>query len=425
MLVDFELMKKQSAKAQKPDPSKPIFSSFSHHLTLPEDLCVVPPTSTEPYITFSGPYNDIEGDCIDIPGLVSAMSVTTYPHFHFNTYREGTPICDYFHYEAYSDHTIIVLTDGCNWGIKSWLAARNASIMFSKFLRENIGSANTAQKVGLLLLYALEEAHKYIITKSHDIWSVGQTTVLAGVLLKKTKEMESIGKLTGDHVFISLSLGDCKSYFYSALANEFEDLSLIFRQDSLDAMDPGGRIGPYQHDGSPDLRNLSLSYTVCSDDDMFLICSDGVHDNLDPQCLGLDPSSCGLSSWAGRDGGCDPEIAMSAKLKFTNRWLHNHLIPPSGAPTPYHTVRVLCDHAMELTAKGREEMELNSERRQSADTTAFPGKMDHTTCLVFYARFPKEKFGQMTPALDSSVTEKGSWWKAEMMKQELSSSSST
>ena len=420
LLVDFELMKKQSAKAQKPDPTKPIFSSFTHHLTLPESLLVLPPpSSAEPLAVFCGPHNDVDGDCVDVPGLASAMSATTYPHFHFNAYREGTPICDYFHYEAYSDHTIVVLTDGCNWGLKSWLAARNATATFAKFVRENLSTATTAQRVGLVLLHALEEAHKQVIAKSHDIWSVGQTTLLAGVMLRKVSEGEvGGGRLGGDRVFISLSLGDCKSYLYSALANEFEDLSLIFRQDSLDAMDPGGRIGPFQHDGSPDLRNLSLSYTVCSADDMFVVCSDGVHDNLDPQCLGLDPAACGLSSWAGRDGGGDPEAVMAAKLKFTNRWLHDHLIPHSGAPTPFHIVRVLCNHAMELTAKGREEMEANSERRQSADTTVFPGKMDHTTCLVFYARFPKEKVGALTPSLEHCVTEKGSWWKAEVGKQE-------
>ena len=48
--------------------------------------------------------------------------------------------------------------------------------------------------------------------------------------------------------------------------------------------DPGGRLGPYiGPKGGPDLRNLGLFMTLCEQDSLVFILSDGVHDNLDPE----------------------------------------------------------------------------------------------------------------------------------------------
>ena len=238
VLVDFELMKKPT-RALKPDATKPVFTSgFTHHYTLPDDIPLKGKSSFRMLGCLSGPYDDVDGDGGVMPGYCAARSLTTYPHFSFNEFREGTPICDFYHYEAYEDCLIVVLADGCNWGLKSWLAARNAVMTFAHEIRENISTDGSAQSVGLELLKALQEAHRNVIAKSHDIWSVGQTTLLGGVLLAKKGDDAGFGKKS-DRVFVSLSLGDCKSYYYSSVTKEFEDLSLMYRSDSLDAMDPG------------------------------------------------------------------------------------------------------------------------------------------------------------------------------------------
>jgi serine phosphatase RsbU (regulator of sigma subunit) len=41
--------------------------------------------------------------------------------------------------------------------------------------------------------------------------------------------------------------------------------------------------------GEPDLRNLGLYLVPCHDDDVIILMTDGIHDNLDPQHLGLKP----------------------------------------------------------------------------------------------------------------------------------------
>lgn len=48
--------------------------------------------------------------------------------------------------------------------------------------------------------------------------------------------------------------------------------------------------GPYLEGGTPDLRNLRLFYTGANSGDVIIAVSDGVHDNLDPEQLGVPPN---------------------------------------------------------------------------------------------------------------------------------------
>lgn len=51
--------------------------------------------------------------------------------------------------------------------------------------------------------------------------------------------------------------------------------------------------------GTPDLRNLQLYFTQCSEGDWVILLSDGVHDNLDPEQMGLNPNQCELGKCPG------------------------------------------------------------------------------------------------------------------------------
>lgn len=91
-----------------------------------------------------------------------------------------------------------------------------------------------------------------------------------------------------------------------------------------DATDPGGRLGPFLTPGvrfptslrqpsalatsrspsetnlflkgRPDLRNMDVWFQPVQEGDLIMLCSDGVHDNLDPQSQGLLPTKFGLES---------------------------------------------------------------------------------------------------------------------------------
>jgi hypothetical protein len=49
--------------------------------------------------------------------------------------------------------------------------------------------------------------------------------------------------------------------------------------------------------------------------------------------------------------------------------------------TPLNIVQRVIKHSTSVTKKTRDWMQANPTKREPTDTKAFPGKMDHTTCL--------------------------------------------
>ncbi len=80
-------------------------------------------------------------------------------------------------------------------------------------------------------------------------------------------------------IFVGVSLGDCKAFHLSS-EGKFTEITEGNRRNVSDASDPGGRIGSYKDDGSPDLRNLSSYFYPCSTNDTIIFMTDGVYDNL-------------------------------------------------------------------------------------------------------------------------------------------------
>jgi len=170
-------------------------------------------------------------------------------------------------------------------------------------------------------------------------------------------------------------------------------------------------LGPYVGNGDPDLRNVTIYYTMCEENDLILVLSDGVHDNLDPQVLGKLPKDAGpqyenVDNWRGF--GTEKE-AQVCKDQFMKRFLINELIlggesderlrakvfsPPKSeepyvSPTPI-TGRIM-KHCMSVTGSGREWMEQNPKEKLPNDYVLYPGKMDHATAVVVrVAQFEKE-----------------------------------
>lgn len=97
---------------------------------------------------------------------------------------------------------------------------------------------------------------------------------------------------------IIVSIGDCKAFKVSkngdlvdlTAGNRFPRFKSInffkffilldFRHNITDARDPGGRLGPQLANGEPDLRNLTVFFSECVEDDIIFVVSDGVHDNF-------------------------------------------------------------------------------------------------------------------------------------------------
>ena len=181
--------------------------------------------------------------------------------------------------------------------------------------------------------------------------------------------------------FVFGSLGDCKAFLFNPTKKLTRDLTQDNRGLSLSPTDCGGRLGPYVDGSQPDLRNFMLHFQECEEGDLLLIVSDGVHDNLDPQQLGLSPKDLALpqNDWSEMDA----DVSELHRCRYRERRL-NDLILSVGEPyEPQHVVPVILKHCLDTNHAAAEWMKANVGKRLPFDYSKYPGKMDHTSCLCF------------------------------------------
>eukprot|EP01094_Clydonella_sp_ATCC50884_P011330 TRINITY_DN21127_c0_g1_i1.p1 TRINITY_DN21127_c0_g1~~TRINITY_DN21127_c0_g1_i1.p1 ORF type:complete len:754 (+),score=257.55 TRINITY_DN21127_c0_g1_i1:278-2539(+) len=339
----------------------------------------------------TGPDDTEMQDCYG--EFASAWTVSTYPRVLIEGQRQGDPICDRYNMQLRSNMVITALADGCNWGTKPQEAAILASNEVVSYLGARIDSIDSVRTLGKMLLKAFMGAHKKIIEPKEDVWDAGTTTLLGGALVRLAP---SEGSRRKPWAFVCASVGDCKAFVYRHKEECFDEITKGNRSNLIDASDCGGRLGPYKNDGDPDLRNLSLYYTDLQRDDIVVIVSDGVHDNLDPQILGVDPKDVGLSiaSWtdAHDDAATEEEVEDTKRTfmldllsRITSLALRDSEKSGSGKKklTPNLITQALIRHARAITNSVRTYMEDHPSMKQPKDYQNFPGKMDHTSCLSF------------------------------------------
>eukprot|EP01105_Mastigella_eilhardi_P015135 TRINITY_DN3443_c0_g1_i1.p1 TRINITY_DN3443_c0_g1~~TRINITY_DN3443_c0_g1_i1.p1 ORF type:complete len:1090 (+),score=255.23 TRINITY_DN3443_c0_g1_i1:325-3270(+) len=303
-----------------------------------------------------------------------------------NRKRHGDPICDHFAVKVVSagpnaTRVIVALADGCNWGSGARDASLRASTTFVDYVTRQHHKICFTSHLQDVLLLALNAANDKINDgKASSLISVGTTTMLGGVLmpLKDPSPQAS-------HVFVCVSVGDCKAFHWSHRLQTVTDITASNRQ-SDDATDPGGRLGPYVKDG-PDLRNLQLFQHQCAPEDIVFLVTDGVHDNFDPQSLGDKPSDWGFNCVAWEEAR-KQNTALLERVKISFRANHmKQVLLGHGSGrvslTPDRVCEALLEHCYKITTVQREWMEQNPQKRMTEDYAQFPGKLDHTTCVAF------------------------------------------
>lgn len=170
--------------------------------------------------------------------------------------------------------------------------------------------------------------------------------------------------------------------------------------------DPGGRLGPYVDGGMPDTRNLTLFFAKCTTDDLLIFCTDGVHDNFDPPSIGIDPEELAPDfkgmTWD-QASEANRVLAESVRATFVEARIEALIgeqleqrqraasVDPSLPPPP-PTPLVICNHILDYcsrtTSRSREFMESNPQKKLPKDFKLYPGKMDHTTCIVVRVAYP-------------------------------------
>jgi Protein phosphatase 2C len=277
----------------------------------------------------------------------------------------------------WEDRSVLVLADGCNWGEKPRSAAVMACRAILHYLGERLESIETARVAGDLLLRSFAVAHARIL-EGRRLWECGTTTLLAGMVLPTRSRHFPFS-------FVCLSVGDCKCFHYSAGSGQVRDVTRGNRQNVDNPCDPGGRLGPANEHGSPDLRNLALFSTPCECGDLLLLVTDGVHDNLDPELCGVSPDELLVvgESW----DQVSYDEAQDAKEAYTQYRLGRIFsqLSAGGTITPRRITDALVHLCTQQTEKSRRFLSdpANARRPLPTDYAQFPGKMDHTTCVAF------------------------------------------
>lgn len=364
--------------------------------------------------TIAGPY-DIQFPLEMLEPFLCGRSISTYPHIPTKPNRDGDPICDSYCIQLLEDDVVIALVcDGCNWGRRPMEASNAAKSAFVEYMRGKLSDIEELRDAGHFLLQAISYCHHKICEGKEDVWEAGTTTLLGGVMFKIKKSKEEV-KAEGNKdnfkwVWCGVSIGDCKAFHYAANSRKLTDITPNGRKNVFDAKDCGGRLGPYVGNGEPDLRNCMVHFTPCEENDLILLLSDGVHDNLDPQVLGKVPKDSGPAFSHIPDWGHfkNDEEAQACKNAFMSKFLIGELIlggqddekvrskvfsatvlPESLSPESI--VQRILKHCLAVTGKGREWMEQNPREKLPSDYIEYPGKMDHATAVVLrVTKYSKE-----------------------------------
>lgn len=344
---------------------------------------------------------------------VGAKIVSTYPRkthvdsdgtIRLDNVKQGSPICDQLCIERFENKTIVALADGCNWGKKPRDAAFKASRTFCEFIKRHLGEMATIQEAGKLFLQGVLQAHKRIIEGyDENWWDCGTTTLVGGCVLETISSFKRDGSTWA---FVCASVGDCKVFKISSKTGLVSDISTTRAGNaSVDATDCGGRIGPFLDGGKPDFRNLDLFYDSVNEDDIVIVASDGLHDNLDPQSLGLNPSDIGLegSSWTSEIEGLG-----AAKSKFMCEKI-SEIVFGQNVQTcservnldPNIVTEKLIQYAITVTEKSKVFMETHPNQPLPSDYKLYPGKLDHTSCVSIKVK--RSMFNQIESQLDNLV----------------------
>lgn len=391
----------------------------------------------------------------------AAGALSTYPHVPecAGSGRQGDPICDKFSLQIHSDSAVVALADGCNWGRLPFEAANKAVNGFVQYMDDRLTTITSLRGAGSLLLAALSAASKKI-TEGAEPWECGTTTLIGGLLLPilssshapplgslpRSSSWSSSNSLNSNFlnaspgrtragstsctnnninnnnsnsnngkgsrsVFVCVSLGDCKAFHYSQRTQQFTDITEGNRQNLTDARDPGGRLGPYIED-QPDLRNLHLYFQVAEQDDLIILMSDGIHDNLDPQQLGVPPPQIGArvqaDTWEEAEK-LDPERVEAFKNSYRKNWLEdtfskqlllhererekrdNSTTEEKLTLDVAAVVDSLLQHCVNTTKASREFMEQNPKLKLPHDFKMYPGKLDHATCVCLKVGAKRER----------------------------------
>lgn len=253
------------------------------------------------------------------------------------------------------------VADGCNWGERPRQAANLATVFAMMSLEQKLEKESklTTRKIAKLQLETLSEVQNELVLKGE---MVGETTM-------------TLACIAETHLILA-SVGDSKVFVLRKTANgklKCVDITEGSRRASRNASDPGGRLGGK----NADWRNLALAVVKLEPNDIIIGCSDGLHDNFDPEHLGLTPKELGYheTSW---------DLTKRHLVQLRQQTLNKNIVSVIEADEGKNSIAdALINHVAKLTLKGKLFMMENPRASRPVDYKTYPGKDDHVSVVVF------------------------------------------
>ena len=332
--------------------------------------------------------------------------------------RDGDPTADAYAFWRCRNFVVFSVNDGCGWGVEPSYAARVASATFVLYVKnefeKNMEKYKTTEDLKNLCQTAIALAHQTIVDlELAEGKNPGTCTVCAGVLVpiipddvfeKKNIQSEKyneihdtsseIAKIADEYLknvtkktkmdekyqLIGVSFGDCKTFYLKKGEDktfEVNDLTFGSRLKALNPNDPGGRIG-FQKRPSRliDMRNNIIFHQIMNWDDMIMVCSDGVHDNLEPKTRGYRPvevkPELGDIKWFKLKAPQIEEMNKEFSLKFIKEMAEHSV-------SVHQLHQIIMDAVVGVVTDRKQYM---ADHPDENVPDVLTGKLDHATLLL-------------------------------------------
>ena len=256
---------------------------------------------------------------------------------------------------------VITFCDGCGQELAARAAAQIVSTKMQAHLEESLasGQVTNLREVAAKMCDGMKAAQKEM--KENGTTTFTQVAVVSGYAV----------------VFAN---GDSKTFVKKA-DGSVVDITGGSRGNVNDASDPGGRVGFEGGREAHDYRGLSCYVYKLQPGEQIFVCSDGIHDNLDPETVGLTLQEaakfCG-GEWNLADGATweSSDPAVVGKLKQT--YMEKKIAEVVGTSDDATAIQKLQEHVAEQT-RGYKEATFRGENIKIKSHEEVHGKPDHAT----------------------------------------------
>ena len=327
--------------------------SLEESLDTIQSLSFVKPDITPLHVFQSGEYEQYY-PIISTGNHYGFTSMSTYPIM--NGKKIGNPICDCYQLILYNNLMIQVICDGCGVGVASRFAATTACSTAINIIDKEIHDCSNIKEIAEIMIRAAADAHENIFVqaeKEKKSGIVGATTMLIQVVVQLQSRELKFG-------IVTLNIGDCRSYLCTN-----QGMKTIYdfnsRESYRDISNSQGRIGNTNSDFA-DLENALICFNECSENDIIMVCSDGISDNFDPEIIQYE----------------NDKMEGNEKVKFMENLLSTYI---NRNVKLSECIENVCQYIVTLTKEARD---MESNRKKKASTpkgtkSKPPGKVDHST----------------------------------------------